>query len=273
MPSMAQPISSLKNPRVRDAARLRERKGREQQRRIIIDGAREIRRALASYVDVVELYVCPPLCASDDSRAVCSESAGSGADVLEVTEAVFAKLAFGERAEGVVAVAETPMCVLADLPLPDDALVAVVEDLEKPGNLGAIVRTADAAGVSAVIAVGRGTDLYNPAVIRASLGCVFTLPVCTAAADETRAWLRGRGARIFAARVTDAIDYTTADFKGPAAIVLGSEAAGLGETWRGADVTAIRLPMHGAADSLNVSAAAAVLFYEALRQRGNPVGE
>jgi TrmH family RNA methyltransferase len=264
---MAQVITSVKNPRVQQAARLRDRRAREQQQRIIIDGVREIRRALAAGVNVVELFACPPLCTSDDARAVHRAAETAGADVLEVAEPVFGKLAFGERAEGLVAVARTPSHVLAELHLPADAFIAVADGIEKPGNLGAIVRTADAAGVSAVIAVGHGTDLYNPAAIRASLGCVFTLPVCAAATDETLAWLRGRGARIFAARVEGAIDYTAADFSGPAAVVLGSEAEGLSGVWRGDDITAVRLPMLGAADSLNVSAAAAVLFYEALRQR------
>ena len=149
----------------------------------------------------------------------------------------------------------------------DAPLVAVLEGVEKPGNVGAVLRSADAAGVSALIAADPRTDLYNPNAIRASLGTIFTMPVCEAAGGETIEWLRANGFRIFAARVDGAIPYTEADYRGRSAIVLGSEAAGLSPLWRGDDVQAVRLPMLGAADSLNVSVTAAVLFYEALRQR------
>jgi TrmH family RNA methyltransferase len=264
---MAHTISSVKNPRVKSALRLRDRRGREKQQRTIIDGSREITRALESGLRVVEFFVCPPLCLSDESRAALRLAESRGAEILEVGEAVFGKLAFGERAEGIVAVAEIPRTTLHELKLPAAPLIAVVEDVEKPGNLGAILRTADGAGVDAVIVVGRGTDLFNPATIRASLGCVFTIPVGAATPEEALAWIRAHGLRIFAARVDGAIDYTQADFTGPTAIVLGSEAEGLGAAWQGDEMTPICLPMRGAADSLNVSATAAVLFYEALRQR------
>jgi TrmH family RNA methyltransferase len=178
------------------------------------------------------------------------------------------KLAFGQRVEGVVAVARPPQRTVADLPLTGDALIAVVEGVEKPGNLGAVVRTADAAGVAAVLVADGGTDLYNPNAIRASLGAIFTVPVCSATTADALAWLRASGFRVLAARVDGAVDYSAADFRGRVAIALGSEAHGLSETWRGADMTAVRLPLLGSVDSLNLSATAAVLFYEALRQRG-----
>ncbi|HVW38824.1 MAG TPA: TrmH family RNA methyltransferase, partial [Pirellulales bacterium] len=139
--------------------------------------------------------------------------------------------------------------------------------IEKPGNLGAVLRSADAAGLSAVIAAGHGVDLYSPNVIRASLGTIFTLPVAAATAEETLQWLAARSFRVFAARVDAAQFYTDVSYAGAAAIVLGSEAEGLTSAWRGENVTPIKLPMCGAADSLNISAAAAILFYEALRQR------
>ena len=148
------------------------------------------------------------------------------------------KLSFGNRVEGIVAVAEPPVRELAALKLPADALVAVVEGAEKPGNLGAIVRTADAAGVAAVLVVDGGTDLYNPNAIRASLGAIFTVPVCEATSEKALAWLREERFRVFAARVDGAVDYTSVDFRGRTAIVLGSEAHGLSEQWRGDDVTA-----------------------------------
>jgi TrmH family RNA methyltransferase len=160
-----------------------------------------------------------------------------------------------------------PPARLEDLVLGDDPLVAVLERVEKPGNVGAVLRTADAAGVSALIVADPQTDLYNPNTIRASLGTIFTLPVAQATAEETLSWLRSRRLTVFTARVDATRPYTAADFRGPAAIVLGSEAEGLTSVWSGAEIQAVSLPMRGAADSLNVSATAAVLFYEALRQR------
>ncbi|HEV7225956.1 MAG TPA: RNA methyltransferase [Pirellulales bacterium] len=261
------PITSLQNQRVKDAAKLRERRQREKQGRILIDGARELLRAIEAGIELAEVFVCQSLCQTEDARRVLDLLDRTRAEILHVTPEVFAKLAFGERAEGVLGVARAPVARLEDLQPPSDALVAVVESVEKPGNLGAVLRSADAAGVSAVIAAGRGVDLYNPNVIRASLGVVFTLPVAAATAEETRNWLVGRNIRIFAARVDAERLYTDASYTGAAAIVLGSEAAGLSDAWSGADIAPIKLPMHGAADSLNISAAAAVIFYEALRQR------
>ncbi len=260
-------ITSLQNPRVKDAVRLRDRRHREKQGRIRIDGARELRRAIGAGLPVAELFVCEALCRSDESQHLLTELDGSGAEVLHVTEAVFEKLAFGDRADGVLGVGPMPRPALADLALPETPLVAVLEGVEKPGNVGAVLRTGDAAGLSALIVADGRTDLYNPNAIRASLGTIFTLPVCTAAAEETLDWLRRRGLAIFAARVDGAVAYTEADCRGPAAIVLGSEAEGLTALWSAPDVTPIRLPMLGAADSLNVAATAAVFFYEALRQR------
>jgi len=261
-------ITSAQNQRVKDAARLRDRRQREKQRRFLIDGARELARAIDGGLELVEVFVCQPLCQSDDTRSVVARLESTGAAIQSVTPEVFARLAFGERAEGVLGVARTPRNSLADLRLGERPLVAIVEALEKPGNLGAVLRSADAAGVSAVIAAGGGTDLYNPNVIRASLGTVFTLPVRTAAPDEQLDWLREHRLDVFTARVDAPRLYTDVSFAGPTAIVLGSEMAGLSNVWNASSVTPIRLPMRGAADSLNIAAAAAVLFYEALRQRG-----
>ena len=283
-------ITSLQNPRVKDAVRLRDRRHREKQGRILIDGAGELHRAIAAGVRLVEAFVCEPLCQSDDAQRLLAVLRQSGGEVLCVSQPVFEKLAFGHRAEGVLGVAETPRPTLASLdikPRPavaprgatagrgfmsQNALVAVLEGVEKPGNLGAVLRSADAAGVSAVIVADGRTDLYNPNAIRASLGTIFTLPVCEAASGEALAWLRERKCNILAARVDGSVAYTEVDYRGPTAIVLGSEAAGLSSVWTGDDVRAVRLPMLGAADSLNVSVTAAVLFYEALRQRKGKEG-
>ncbi len=191
----------------------------------------------------------------------------TGADLWQVPEDVFDKMAFGQRHDGVLAVAAAPKRSLADLRPRGEGLIAIVEGLEKPGNVGAVLRSADGAGVAAVIVADPATDLYNPNCIRASLGTVFSMPVCAATAAETLDWLHKRGRRIFAARSDAELPYTEAALGQNAAVVLGSEAFGLSGTWQAADVTPIKLPMLGRADSLNVSATAAVLFYEALRQR------
>ncbi|HEU0242589.1 MAG TPA: TrmH family RNA methyltransferase, partial [Candidatus Limnocylindrales bacterium] len=180
------------------------------------------------------------------------------------------RLGYGERSEGVVATVRIPDTSLAALTgaLPPDPLVVVLEAVEKPGNLGAVLRSADAAGADAVILANPRTDLFNPNAIRASLGTVFAVPVAAGGAAAVRAWLESAGMRVLAARVEAAIPYTEADLRGPVALVLGSEADGLTEAWTGGDVTAVSLPMLGVADSLNVSVTAAVLLYEARRQRG-----
>lgn len=260
-------ITSLHNPRVKNAAKLRDRRERQKQGRILIDGARELSLALQAGIELVEVFVCRPLCRTERARAALDELETRGTNLLEVSPEVFEKLAFGERAEGVLGIASEPRRNLADIVLPENPLVAVLEGIEKPGNLGAVLRSADAAGVAAVVATGAGTDLYNPNAIRASLGTVFMLQVCTAPAAETLSWLRGQHLAIHAARPDATAEYTEPSYRGPTAFVLGGEAAGLSAAWAGPDVTSIKLPMKGVADSLNISVAAAVLFYEALRQR------
>jgi TrmH family RNA methyltransferase len=266
-------ITSMQNPRVKRAVRLRDHRQRRKEQLILIDGARELARAIAAGVSLREVFVCPELCRSTEARRLLEILPGSGGERTDVSAAVFARLAFGQRAEGLVGVAAvgapgTPgRRRLEDLVLPANPLVAVLEGVEKPGNVGAVLRSADGAGVSALVVAGARTDLFNPNVIRASLGTVFSLPVATAAPGDVLAWLRGRGFQVLAARVKGAVHYTEVDYRRPTAIVLGSEAEGLTPLWSGDDVRGIGLPMLGAADSLNLSAAAAVLFYEALRQR------
>lgn len=261
-------ITSLYNPRVKDAIQLRRRRGRDQQQRVLIDGTREVSRALAAGVDILELFVCQDSC-DQSARSLLEGCRQRSLKVSSVTAAVFEKLAFGERAEGIVAVAKLPGKSLGDIPSVSQALVVVIEAVEKPGNVGAVLRTADAAGATAVIAADARTDIYNPNAIRASLGAIFSVPCCQAASVETLAWLRQRQLRLLAARVDGAVDYTTVSYREPCAIILGSEAEGLSAVWDAKDITAVRLPMLGAVDSLNVSTTAAILLYEALRQRRN----
>jgi len=269
MPSPAPPLlTSLSNPRVAAAAGLRDRRDRERTGLTLIDGARELRRALDRGVEVTEAFVCEPLLAGPDARAALDALRHGGATVLPTTQAVFAKLAFGERAEGLVAVVRIPAADLGSLAVPDDALIVVVEGVEKPGNLGAVLRSADGAGADAVIAASPRTDLFNPNTIRASAGTVFAVPLAAAPTGDVLAWLRDHDVRIIAARVDGEALYTDADLTGRVAIVLGAEADGLTDAWTGEDIEVVRLPMLGIADSLNVSVSAAILLYESRRQRG-----
>jgi TrmH family RNA methyltransferase len=260
-------LASPSNPRIRAAARLRERRDREATGMTLVDGARELRRALSNEIEIVEAFVCEPLLAGEDARAVLDALRGGGVPITTTTEAAFAKLAFGDRAEGLVAVIRAPIGRLADLILPTDPLIVVVEGVEKPGNVGAILRSADGAGADALIAASPRTDLTNPNVIRASAGTIFAVPIAAAPTEAVIAWLRAQGVRMLAARVGDGGPYTDADLTGSVAIVLGSESDGLSDAWHAPDIEAVHLPMHGIADSLNVSVSAAVLLYEARRQR------
>jgi len=276
-------IESPANPRIRAALALRERRERDQSGLTLVDGGRESLRAIEAGVVVETAFVCLELVSRPESDARAASNTGvdsdaatavsrlghTSASMVPVSRRAFERLAYGDRADGIVLVVRAPSPGLEDLDLGPDPLIVVTEDVEKPGNLGAILRSADGAGAAAVIAVG-GTDLYNPNVIRASTGTIFALPVVPATADETVAWLRERTVRIVAAKVDGGRLYSDADLTGPLALALGSEATGLSSAWDGADVEAVRLPMLGAADSLNVAAAAAVLLYEARRQRGLP---
>jgi RNA methyltransferase, TrmH family len=270
-------IESPANPRVKAALRLRERRGRDATGLTLVDGGREALRAMEAGAVVESAFLCPPLLATRDAKRVAEKVSqsfgpfGASIDYAEVSERAFERLAYGDRTDGVILVVRTPRAELADLQLPAEPLVVVTEDVEKPGNVGAILRSADAVGADAVIAVG-GTDLFNPNVIRASVGTVFTVPVASAPAVSTISWLRERGVRLVASLVDAPRLHIESDLRGPLAIVLGSETSGLSEAWRTADVESVRLPMAGVADSLNVSVAAAVLLYEAWRQRhaGDP---
>jgi RNA methyltransferase, TrmH family len=262
-------LTSTANPRVAAAAELRDRRGRDRAGLTLIDGAREVRRALDANVEVIEAFVCEPLLAGPDARTALDRLGARGVPVHATSERVLAKIAFGERAEGLVAVARIPSLALDRLVLPADPLIVVVEAVEKPGNLGAVLRSADGGGVDAVIAASPRTDLFNPNAIRASAGTLFSVPL---AADDTPAviaWLYDRGIRTVATRIEAPTPYTDADLTGPIAIALGAETDGLTEAWSGPGVEPVSLPMSGVADSLNVSVTAAILVYEARRQRGS----
>lgn len=261
-------ITSRQNSHVKDAVRLRSGHERRRQKKIIIDGARENVRALEAGIRPRTAFICDELCGSNESQQAKAALESRADEVLEVTPEVYSKLAFGDRNDGIVVVADAPRRTLSDVQLPATPLIAVLEGVEKPGNVGAILRSADAAGVDAVIVADGATDLYNPNTIRASLGTVFRSNICEALSADTIQWLRENRLTVIATRPDAMALYTDVDLRTGIAFVLGSESAGLSEAWNAADITAVRLPMRGLADSLNVSTTAAILFYEAVRQRG-----
>ena len=265
-------ITSNQNPRIKNAGKLRQRRQRDRQQRFLIDGTREIERAHASDIVIDEVFYCEKLTRDPEVRDLVERLVASGVDVSDVVKPVFTKLAYGERHEGIIAVARTPERTLADFAPPADALLVVLEGVEKPGNVGAVLRTADAAGVDGVLLAGGGTDLWNPNAVRASLGALFTQNVFQAPTDDIIAWLAEHKFHVLAARVDaetldTGVSYTGADYTGRTAIALGSEADGLTPAWHAEHITPIHLPMHGIVDSLNVSATSAILMYEAVRGR------
>lgn len=264
-------LASPQNPEIKAAARLRERREREREGLFLIEGTRELSRALAAGVPVKVIYVCEGLLRPEGQQLLArlNQLALGGPEVVTTSAAAFHKLSARENPDGLLGVAPPWERPLPDVS--DQALVFVLTGLEKPGNLGALLRVADGAGVDAVLLIGRGVDLYNPNVIRASQGSVFGVP-CSALDDEAAlAWLRLGGFRLAALTPEGASSYWDADLGGKLALILGAEHAGVSHFWKGAADLALFIPMNGAADSLNVATAGALVLYEALRQRFQPV--
>ncbi|MGL4943522.1 MAG: TrmH family RNA methyltransferase [Thermoguttaceae bacterium] len=259
-------ITSRDNPKFREALQLRESRVRRRLSRFVIDGVREIATALDGGVRLERLFVREDDDTPDTVKLVARCRAFC--ETMTVTASLFERLAFGERDWSVVAVAVSPSRLLSELVLPASPLIAVIEGVEKPGNVGAVFRSADAAGLDAVIVAAPQSDLDNPAAIRASLGTVFTVPSAVAASDDVIAFLRERNFTMMATRCDATTLYHTINYDGATAIILGSESQGLSAAWHADDITAIRLPMHGRADSLNISATAAAVFYHAKLNRG-----
>ena len=270
-------ITSPANPRVRAAAALRNTDTRRETGLTLVDGLRECERAVAAGVQVVELFVAAEVFARSrpDSAAFADWIGGlasRGVRITALAERPFDRLAFGSRNEGVVAVVRWRAATLAAVAFATDRPVLVIEGVEKPGNLGAILRTADATGVAGVVVCDGRTDPVNPAVIRASLGTVFAVPLAVASTAETIRWCGAHGRRVVTATPAGSLLWHDADLAGRTAILLGSEAYGITPAWQQAAAAGglvfdtVRLPMRGAADSLNLSATAAVLAYEAVRQ-------
>ncbi|MFM8414098.1 MAG: TrmH family RNA methyltransferase [Planctomycetota bacterium] len=269
-------ITSPANPRVRQAAKLRTAGERRQTGLTLVDGIRELSRAAAAGIEIVEVFVAAEAAADADRTACLEACAARGAAIVALAPRAFERIAFGDRDEGVVGVVRFQPRPLSSTSFASGRPVLVAEAVEKPGNLGAILRTADAAGLAGVIVCDGGTDATNPAAIRASLGTVFSVPLAVAAADETIRWCRASGRRVVAASPEGSRAWHEARLAGDTVIVVGSEAHGLSPAWQAAaaagtiPLETVRLPMRGIADSLNVSATVAVLAYEALRQERTP---
>ncbi len=263
-------ITSPQNPRIKQLLRLQQKASeRRQQGLLLLEGRRELTIAAGAGLPIATVFYCPELSGPDPLLELRQALPGPGVEWVEVARAAFEKVAYREGSDGLLALAPALQRTLQDLRLPANPLLLVLEAVEKPGNLGAILRTADAAPVDAVLIGDARTDLYNPNVIRASIGCVFTVPVVAAPVGEVLAFLREKQIRTYAAALTDAAQpYTAHDFRGPTALVLGTEADGLTPATRAACDDTIIIPMRGRIDSLNVSVAAAVLTFEAVRQRG-----
>ncbi|MFM7107682.1 MAG: TrmH family RNA methyltransferase [Planctomycetaceae bacterium] len=271
-------ITSPANPRVRSAATLREADARRETGLTLVDGRRELARAAAAGAEVVEVFADAARLGDGDTdlATALADLAARGARVVALAPRAFERVAFGSRNEGLVGVVRFSARPLAAVTMPAGRPVLLVEGVEKPGNLGAILRTADAAGVAGVVACDPRTDPANPAAIRASLGTVFTVPLAVASTAEAIGWCAAHGRRVVAATPDGRLLWHAAILAGDTAILLGSEARGISAAWRDAAAAGtialdtVRLPMRGAADSLNVAATAAVLAYEAVRQEGRP---
>jgi len=261
-------ITSTANPKLKHVVKLRTCSVREESGEMIVEGYRECRRALDHGYRPHAIFHCPEFYLKNENEpAVVEECRLAGAEVYTCSRACFAKIAYKERPDGLLMVGPHVSIKLADLALPPNALVIVTEAIEKPGNLGTILRSADAAKVAAVIVCDRTTDIHNPNVVRASTGTMFSVPVVEATSDEALAFLKARGFSILAATPHAEKLHFEVDLTGNVAIALGAEQYGLTAKWMdGADLR-VRIPMLGLADSLNVSAAATILVYEAVRQR------
>ena len=265
-------ITSLHNPQLKKIIQLREHKTRQLTGLTIVEGLREISRlkeAQAAGVLFEELFVCRGFLKKDGKKDLVKEIELQGIPVAEVSKEIYAKISFGDRLEGLLAVCRPKFFTLEELQLRKIPLIVVAEGLEKPGNLGAILRTCDAAGVDGLLVCDGQTDIYNPNVIRASLGTVFGVRVVQSTQKDALKFLKDSNIQICAATPQAATSYFQMNFKGPAAIVLGSEEKGLSDFWLNHADRKVKIPMRGKADSLNVSATAAIVVYEALRQRGS----
>jgi TrmH family RNA methyltransferase len=258
-------ITSVQNPYIKSLIQLQEKaKVRKQTGTFLIEGQREIDLALKGGYEIETILICTVLVQHFENLNINS----SKFQLIEISKEVYQKLAYRDTTEGILAIAKTKSLSLSDLKLSKNPLILVGESIEKPGNVGAILRTADAANVDAVIIANPKSDLYNPNIVRSSVGCLFTRQIAVGTTEEVIAYLKTNNIAIFSATLQDSTEYHTQDFTTPTALVVGTEATGLSEKWRVESTKNIIIPMQGEIDSMNVSVAAAILLFEAKRQRG-----
>lgn len=267
-------ITSAQNPKIKGLLELQEKsKARRKEGLFVVEGRRELMHCIEAGYEPHTLFICPEILSDKDLDRILftieENFCGTKVPVIEISQQLYDKVAYRGGTEGVIAELHCKKTGLDGFHLKENPLVVVLESVEKPGNLGAVLRSADAAGVDAVIVCDPLTDLYNPNLIRSSIGAIFTVPVATASSKETIAWLKERGIRIYTAQLQDSEWYYDTDMTAGTAIVMGTEATGLTEVWREAADAHIKIPMLGRLDSLNVSVSAAILMYEAVRQRNS----
>jgi len=260
-------ITSLSNPKVKRVLQLRKSAQRKDEGLTIIEGTREVAAALDARIRIDELYVLESKKRNASIRKIVEACEKAKVAVYEASESVFEKISYGEQRDGIIAIGKPCTNSLSSLKVSAQSLFVIVEEVEKPGNVGAILRTCDAAGVNAVLFCNPKTDLYNPNVIRASLGAVFSVPAIVASCDEIFMFLKSHKIKICASLPQADMLYTQADYKNAVAIVVGSEDDGLTQFWQDKADMRVRIPMKGKMDSLNVSTATGILLYEAIRQR------
>ena len=258
---MKEVITSAQNPKIKEIIRLRKPRERRKENLIIIEGRQEIELARQAGLEIVELFYCQDFAGSKKIAGLSEEI------ITPVVPAVFEKISYRENPDGFLVLARLKYLELGKIKLSQKPLIIILESLEKPGNLGAILRSADAAGVDAVIVADPKTDIYNPNVMRASLGTVFTNQVAAASTEEARNWLAKNKIKSLAATPEAKKIYTEADYKGAVAIIMGEEHPGLSKDWLEKVDEKIKIPMRGKIDSLNVSASTAIILFEAVRQR------
>ena len=265
-------ITSAQNPKIKELLALQEKsKERRKKGLFVVEGRRELLHCIEAEFEPHTLFVCRDILSDKDFDkilgAIEENFCGSTYPIVEISRQLYDKVAYRGGTEGIIAEMHCKELNLDGLKMKESPLVVVLESVEKPGNLGAVLRSADASGVDAVIVCDPLTDMYNPNLIRSSIGAIFTVPVATASSEDTIAWLKSKGIKIYTAQLQDSEWYYDTDMKGGTAIVMGTEATGLTNIWRKAADAHIKIPMLGRLDSLNVSVSAAILMFEAVRQR------
>lgn len=257
-------ITSAQNPFIKSLVLLQEKaKARKQSGLFLIEGMREIELALKGKYELETILFLPELVSLQQINLLSSKT-----ELIEISKEVYQKLAYRDTTEGIIAVAKTKSLQLSDLLLPENPLILVMEAIEKPGNIGAMLRTCDAANIDAVIIANPKTDLYNPNIVRSSVGCLFTNQIAADSSEEVINFLNKKNITIFGATLQNSQFYHLQDYTTPTALVVGTEATGLSQAWRENAIQNIIIPMQGEIDSMNVSVASAILLFEARRQRG-----